>query len=80
MTSFELNDRSAVFHSIKRGVGLNTLCVVCCICCVGVDFLILVLTSRGDAEKLVIEEWNDAFKDRQREMGRHNLYNGVSQS
>ena len=61
MTSFELNDRSAVFHSIKRGVGLNTLCVGCC---VGVDFLILVLTSRGDAEKLVIEEWIDAFKDR----------------
>ena len=28
MTSFELNDRSVVFHSIKRGVGLNTLWVV----------------------------------------------------
>ena len=25
MTSFELNDGSAVFHSVKRGVGLSTL-------------------------------------------------------
>ena len=25
MPSFELNDGSAVFHSVKRGVGLSTL-------------------------------------------------------